>query len=270
MPVGVFVAIMGLVAAIMAFQKEPKRSEKALWILCLTALLVAEIRNLYTADRQQANTFNQISQSLDASKKGLDATADGIRNTTDQAQKQFEVTIDRVNKTLEASEAAQRNTQPFADIELDTVNPRTLVVHLNPNEQVEFNVFYKNVGSDTAEQVVLDGKDYVGPLGNEAFEKTIGRDFDKWWRTVKHQAGGSIVPGQPKPFFTFKSHTFAVPEVQSILSRTSTIYILTRWTYRDKTGGWIGDNCIAYQDPTHDLAVAHPCIVHNNHRYRQP
>ena len=269
-PVGVYIAIMGLVAALMSLRKEPSHWEKASWIILMTVLIVAEIQNLYKADREQARTFNEISQSLGASKNGLDATAGGIRSATEQAQKQFDTTMDRVNRTLKASEEAKRNTQRFADLELDGINPSLFLPQLNPNTGVSFNVFYKNIGSDLAEDVALDCKDYLGPLDDEAFEKTIVMDFDKWWPTVGHRNAGPIGPGQPRGFSTFNTHIFTVSDVQSILGHTNTIYLLTRWTYRDKNGRWFGDNCMAYQDPTHDLVVGHSCKLHNNHRYRAP
>jgi hypothetical protein len=77
-PVGVYIAIMGLIGAAMAARKEPSGLEKALWIVLITILMVAEIRNIYITDREQAGTFSKISQDLDTTKVGLQATQTGI------------------------------------------------------------------------------------------------------------------------------------------------------------------------------------------------
>jgi hypothetical protein len=80
-PVGVYIAIMGLVTAVMALHEGPTRLEKFCWVLCITAFMVAEIRNLYTADQENAHTFGKISDSLDATKRGLEATKNGLDQT---------------------------------------------------------------------------------------------------------------------------------------------------------------------------------------------
>jgi hypothetical protein len=80
-PVGVYIAILGLVAATVTFRKDPRPREKAGWILLMTLIMVAEIRNLYVADADQLRKFGKISGSLDATKRGLDATANGINET---------------------------------------------------------------------------------------------------------------------------------------------------------------------------------------------
>ena len=84
-PVGVYISLMGLIAAILAFF-HLKQEEKATWILLMTLLVAAEIRNLYVVDREQAEVFSKISDSLTATRRGLDATAErleqGIKFTT--------------------------------------------------------------------------------------------------------------------------------------------------------------------------------------------
>jgi hypothetical protein len=65
---------MGLVAACVTFRKEPSRVEKSLWIIVMTFLMVAEIRNLYSADADQVAKFEKTSGALEATKEGLEAT----------------------------------------------------------------------------------------------------------------------------------------------------------------------------------------------------
>jgi hypothetical protein len=84
-PVGVYIAIMGLVVALMTV-REPKKWEKFLWIILATVLTIAEIRGLYVFDEQQTLRNEKVSRDLDATKIGIDtataelkATSEGIR-----------------------------------------------------------------------------------------------------------------------------------------------------------------------------------------------
>jgi hypothetical protein len=77
-PVGVYIAIMGAVAALMIFHEKPSLREKAAWVILVTVLMVTEIQNIYTTDKEQSATFLSISQALDKTKDGLDATRQGI------------------------------------------------------------------------------------------------------------------------------------------------------------------------------------------------
>jgi uncharacterized membrane protein len=65
-PVGVYIAIMGAVAAVMVFHEKPNKSEKVSWLILLTVLVVTEIRNVYVTDREQSDTANGHSQSDDS------------------------------------------------------------------------------------------------------------------------------------------------------------------------------------------------------------
>ncbi len=66
-PVGVYIAFMGAVAAGVTFRKKPPLREKALWILVITTLMIAEVRNLYVAEREQIHTFAHINSELEES-----------------------------------------------------------------------------------------------------------------------------------------------------------------------------------------------------------
>lgn len=257
---GYAVAVMGVAAALMAGRTKASGYEKAAWMLVMFGLLFIET----LAIRKDRNDNEAKQQSAhNEQRQNFTDIGNGIKSQLRESQR----TMERVNKTLEASEAAQRNTRKFADLELEDITPSEFPPRLSENVQASFNVFYRNVGSDAAEHIVVDAKDYVGPFGNKEFQKNIGEDFDKWWTTAAHQPGWTVVPGQPKSFFTFNTHNFTGSDIESIREHTKTIYFLTRWTYRDKTGRWIGDNCLAYQDPVHDTNVVHPCTAHNNHRY---
>lgn len=106
-PVGVYIAIMGGVAALMAYREKPRPLEKAAWILLITLFIVAEIRNLYVADAGQVAKFREISDALDSTKKGLESTAHGIDATAKAldlsvttSRNQFAATMGRTNSVL--------------------------------------------------------------------------------------------------------------------------------------------------------------------------
>ena len=113
-PVGTYVALVGLFAAAATFRKEPPGLEKALWIGLITLLTVREIRNLYVADREQADTFGKIQISLNETKNGLDTTLTRISSATSalqgmsgeiddartKSEAQFASTISRVNESI--------------------------------------------------------------------------------------------------------------------------------------------------------------------------
>jgi hypothetical protein len=82
-PVGVYVGILGLTAATVSLFRL-KSWEKFAWILFMTLLMVAEIRNLYVADRRQLKTFSDISQSLEKTKSGLDSSVAALQNLAGQ------------------------------------------------------------------------------------------------------------------------------------------------------------------------------------------
>jgi hypothetical protein len=91
-PVGVYIAIMGLVVAIMTLRKEPSPAEKFWWVVLATVLMVAEIQSLYRADAVQTTTFSRITENLDATRKGLDAAAGKIQDTASELNKLYSET----------------------------------------------------------------------------------------------------------------------------------------------------------------------------------
>jgi hypothetical protein len=111
-PVGVYIAIMGLVAACVSLRKEPSRIEKFLWIIVMTVLMVAEIRNLYIADADQVAKFTQISYALDATKNGLGAISVSLGQLGEIKSRMD--AIDEKRKT-------ERNPQVIADLQAQKV-----------------------------------------------------------------------------------------------------------------------------------------------------
>jgi len=114
-PVGIYIGIMGLLAAAVTLRDKPSIWEKAVWILILTCMMAAEIRNLYVADAEQAKKFDTIQQRLDATKAGLDKTVIGLSSAADslkgisgeitgaakQSQVQFNGTMSQMRKAVD-------------------------------------------------------------------------------------------------------------------------------------------------------------------------
>jgi len=104
-PVGTYIAIMGILAAAVTLRKDPPVKEKAAWILLMALVMVAEIRNLYVADAEQAGKFDAISDSLKATKTGLDKTVEGLTEAANR--------LDGISSGI--SEAANKSQTQFND-----------------------------------------------------------------------------------------------------------------------------------------------------------
>lgn len=82
-PVGTYIAIMGGLAAAVTLREKPSLPEKAAWIFLIALVMVAEIRNLYIADAEEAAKFDTIGKGLDATKRGLDGTVAALNAAAD-------------------------------------------------------------------------------------------------------------------------------------------------------------------------------------------
>jgi hypothetical protein len=123
-PIGTYIAILGTLAAAVTFRKDPPLKEKAAWIFLISMLMVAEIRNLYIADAEQAETFIAIRSGLQVTKQGLDTTVQSLQTvagtlqgisgkiteTETNNQRHFDATMgttkEVLNKTSEAAATA--------------------------------------------------------------------------------------------------------------------------------------------------------------------
>jgi hypothetical protein len=175
-------------------------------------------------------------------------------------------TLDEVKSTLEDSEKTLRNTQPYAVLEFQRLAPFLPSFPIKVGQPLEFNMAYTNSGNAIADNVYVGVKFYVGKLDDEATQKKLASDFDKWWATEEHHMKSPLRPRAPS-FGSFKTDAFTADQIKDITSRTQTIYVLIRFAYTDHTGRWMGDECMAMQDPNHDLMVGHPCKYHSNPRY---
>jgi hypothetical protein len=107
-PVGTYIAIMGLLAAAVTFRKEPPKIEKAVWIILLTTVMYAEVRNLYVADGEQAEIFDGISHRLQETKTGLDQTVENL-STVGESLKAISANLDKT--AVSSQKAADTATE---------------------------------------------------------------------------------------------------------------------------------------------------------------
>lgn len=192
-PVGTYIAFMAAIAASVALRKEPPVSEKAAWILLVMLLMVAEVRNLFVIDREQAETFHAIQHRFDETEQKLGQTANGLDLTekslrklsddTAQAEKsnqqQFAAQIDKSNKLMSMSkegldEITGGDSYTYVIAGLTSAPPFQLMVNVRGKHSVH------NV---TAE-----------------FQQYFGRDSDSVRKQLQSMHGlptgsGSFLPG---------------------------------------------------------------------------
>lgn len=96
-PVGVYIAIMGVVVAATTFINEPSALEKVAWIALITLLMYAEIRNLYVADAEQAKTFTTITSGLQETSTQLESTSNRIEQQFGEIRNRFGEIRNRFN-----------------------------------------------------------------------------------------------------------------------------------------------------------------------------
>lgn len=71
-PVGVYIAVLGGMAAFITMRDKPSVGEKALWIIALTIVMYAEIHNIYTSYWKQLKDAKAISDALHATASRLE------------------------------------------------------------------------------------------------------------------------------------------------------------------------------------------------------
>jgi hypothetical protein len=127
-PVGVYIGIMGGLAAAVSLRTKPRFGEITVWIVVITLLMIAEIQNLYRADAEQTAKFGAISTGLDATSKGLDATAVGLSSTSNRLdsasannQKQFKSTMSEFSATTTRLGAIAKSQEDMVGIAKETL-----------------------------------------------------------------------------------------------------------------------------------------------------
>jgi hypothetical protein len=81
-PVGVYIAILGAMAAGVTLRKDPSPREKAVWIVLITVLMVAEIHTLVVDEKEHTAATKSISDALATTNSGLKETLSGLQGVT--------------------------------------------------------------------------------------------------------------------------------------------------------------------------------------------
>jgi hypothetical protein len=273
-PVGVFIAILALLGVLVPLFRDLTKigkGEKAVWTLVMFALVGLEIRSIYldrdAHDKEQAMARAEQLKQFSEIAKGMNASIDN-------SQKQFDATMGRINTTLRTSELTLKNTQPYASLEFKKISGVLGSNVIGLDRQAEFDMDFTNAGNDIATNLLYDAKAYVGKfdylrrLGDRKTEEEIANDFKKWWKNSKHPGDPlPIIPRAPAMNYRFKTSPFTKDEVIGLSDHTQTIYVLVRFTWSDRTGDWVNDDCFWFGDVSQNYD-GRPCEVFKHYRYR--
>jgi hypothetical protein len=258
---GYAVAVMGVAAALMAARTKASGYEKAGWMLVMFGLLFVE-----TIRKDRLDNEWRQEQAHKEQKQNFTDIGVGLKAAIKESQQQFSATMSNIDTTLKTSERTLKNTLPYAALEFQQMTPYGPSLPIAVGQELEFNLWFTNSGTDTATRTHHEAKVYVRRPDNVEDEKQIANDFDEQWKRSTHSKANDIRPHAPA-FFSFKSEPITDSEVKGVLGHTLTLYVLVRFTWSDQTGNWIGAECFSFQDATHDLIVGHQCHFHKS-RYR--
>jgi hypothetical protein len=267
-PVGLYVAILGVAAAIMTLRPSQSASEKAFWILVIFACGVLEITNLYY-DRAQHDQAEHVARQNEA--LAFKAIADGINTSIQNDQVQFAETIGKLNSTLHASENAALNTAPFANIRVTLVAPVTAdpnqPILIEVGKKMQWNIYFLNIGTSVAKDVKYAAMAFFAKPDDKEAQAAIAKMFNDEWPKRKLERPKLDLKTNDQLFFTFSSEAVTADQISSLNVGSNTIYIYSRFVWSDPTGRWASDRCEGYQDIKHDFAVTHRCPVYSKDRY---
>jgi hypothetical protein len=263
------VAILAGVAAAMSVHGDMRPWQKVFWMILIGVLLVIELRAISKdradsdakalADRQaQDLAFRAVK---DAQDKDFKETAGGL-----------ETAISGIKSTLLTANQTMVQTQPHAVLEVkefQVPDSPTAPGMFKTGVVYHFNLTFTNTGNQDAHIVRRLGGIYVGKPDDASALKEIEAQFEKTWRGIP--SGKGVAPTTPNiPGFWTELRTFSDSEIEDLLHKGDTIYVLRRMEYLDLTGIWQTDRCehLQYQDSQLYLGVAHPCQGFSNTRYR--
>lgn len=266
-PVGFFIAILGLLGVLVPLFRDLAKigpREKAIWTLVMFLLVGLEFRSLYL-DRADHDQKEAAAREMQL--KGFEKIGNGIESAIQKNQEEFDTTMARIETTLKTSEKTLRNTEPTASLEFRSMSVYAPSLPIAIGHQLAFNISYTNAGNDIARDATHVTRLYIRRLDDPEAQREIANDFNKSWGVSQRPTDGDVSPNYPS-FFSFTSLPLMENEVNGVINHSLTIYVLNRFVWTDRTGRWASDECFAFQDPTHDLIVGHPCTVFTHHRYQ--
>jgi hypothetical protein len=259
-PVGTYIAILGLLAAIVAFFEKPTTLEKAVCVFAFCILTVFEISNLYK-ERESLEIKEHENRIQEAA--AIKSIIDGLQQSNQANQIRFNETIAGVKGTLEVANTAVLNTRPIAKLRETGIEPVIDPPIFMAGREMRWNIHYINDGNETAKSGKALASIYVGKLDDENDQRAMVIKFDKLWQT---SAAKLIEVFPATPTMGTIPVTFNQDEIDALDARTQTMYLLWRFEWFDSTGHLASEGCIGAQN-FHNWTVTHNCVVHNRTRY---
>jgi len=289
-PPGWAVAFIAGAAAAMSVHDDMKGWQKGLWMLLIGAFLITELRaiNKDRTDNQtqaindrkeQDKQFQSVREQQD---KDFQSTAQGLKDSYIQSQKQFDSTMGGLSNTLKTikivlanAEAARKNTEPFAKVVLINVGtslPDSSGMMAPPKftAGVPFtvNFSYRNAGTEGASDVWMFLALYVAKPDDVDAQNSLSKQFDEDWKLRKIKLTNSVLPAGAMQFSTSQNNFLFLPSVVGeFKSGEKTVYLFFRIEYTDEHGEWYSDYCAGYQNPSEGNGIMHPCLINTKQRY---
>jgi len=247
------------------------KSERALWTAIMFALVLLEIDSLYQ-DRNEHE--NEQAQARCEQTEKFGAIAQGIKNAITESDTQFGKTTVELNKNLEAVGVAIQQTRPRANVLVlgfDIENPPTVPLPFQTGITYDFDIQVANDGSETAKILRRLAQITIGKPDDLETQKRLAGAFEKVWaRTPRADNYHDLVKQAPQ--YWTEERPFSEDEVREMNEKHETVYVLTRFEYRDSTGTWWTDRCdhIQMNGNRIYLKVNRPCYTFSNPRYKAP
>ena len=262
---GIAISVLGSLAAIVTFA-EMTSTQKLLATLAIFALMAIEIRDI-RRDRIESDRI--ASEQRKADRESFSGIAGRIDDDINQNQAQFNETLKPLEQTLDNSQRALYNTAPRAILTQEMPDVYAASLPFLPNKPLAFDINFSNVGTDSARVLIRNGRAYVGKLDDETFQQDMYSKFDAWWKTLPRPARGYDAEPMEKGFFSIQGGSYSQSDFNAVMvSKTITLYVISRIVYLDRLGRWVSDKCTGYQDVARDWRVGHPCRIKLGQRYR--
>lgn len=126
-PAGMYIAIGGVMAAIMAARGDGASAfERSMWVLLITSLVAAEISDLYHADRKQNTVFEGITKAASGTAHELSDSVHELRSIHSEMSGQFKLATTR-----------EQQIEGNLETQVSAGQRKALITHQEIREQAE-------------------------------------------------------------------------------------------------------------------------------------
>jgi hypothetical protein len=255
-PPGWSVAILAFAAAAMSVHGDIRGWQKAVWMALLGILLIVELRSI---SRERAESQKQFDDARKQLNIDFAATAFGLQTA-----------INGIQTTLRTADQTLQQTRAHSAIRFDRFEFAKVPERIEPNSKYFFNFYYVNAGTETASDVTILARSYVGVADDRAAQNELVHRFEEDWTRLKGSSHVDAVLIPASPSFGSIERSFDAQDIKA-LNASSTIYLLARFEYSDETGRWRTDACSAFQrQASVDTNITHSCAVFQEFRYPVP